>query len=652
MLLPGQSAPLGSQIREENGVQGVNFAVYAADAQQVVLCLFIDGREKRLALHKEGDIWHGFMPGIGAGTRYGYRVQGKTDPARGRLFNPAKLLIDPYSKAIDGKPDFSTPEAAARFHWQDAQDNAALAPKSVVMAESAFDWGDDARPNTPWGQTIIYEAHVKGFSKRHPRIPAAIAGTFAGMAHPESIRHLKRLGVTAVELLPIAYSIDEAHVQQKGLKNYWGYNVLGHFAVNPELAAYPDYALDEFKMLVRTLHRVGIEVILDVVFNHTAEGERKDPMLCQRGIANDSYYWLNAQGSEENYSGCGNAINASHPVTLAWILDCLRYWAHECHVDGFRFDLASILGRTTDFTASAPFFAAIAADPLLRELKMIAEPWDIGWGGYQLGQFPAPFSEWNDRFRDDLRRFFCQESGEKNILAQRLAGSDDVFAHPAHSINFLTAHDGFTLQDLVSYTHKHNHANGEDNRDGHHENFSDNHGVEGVSDDAEILAARDATRRALLAALLLANGTPMLLAGDELGNSQHGNNNTYCQDNDIAWLDWANADHALTDYCAALIRLRRSIPLLRENRRWTAEDVRWLNAQGEPLQVDDWHNPADKALQIVMDNTLILINGERRARTFQLPPGQWHDALGAQTSSPSLRTLTQMEVCVLSHPIP
>lgn len=613
---PGQPHPEGAHIRDG----GVNFALYAPDAQQAALCLFIDGREKRLALTRTGDIWHGFVAGIGAGVRYGFRVHGASRPGEGILFNPAKLLLDPYAKVVDGKPDFSTPEACARFHWQDGTDNAAFAPKSVIPAPSAFEWGDDQRPHTPWEKTVIYEAHVKGFSKRHPRIPEDIAGTFAGMAHPESIRHFKRLGITAIELLPVACSIDEAHLQQRGLKNYWGYNTLAPFALNPALAADKNAPETEFKTLVRTLHRVGIEVILDVVFNHTAEGERKDAMLCQRGIANRDYYHLNGEGSEENYSGCGNALNAANPHTLKWILDCLRHFAEEYHIDGFRFDLASILGRTPGFSATAPFFHAIQSDPLLSRLKMIAEPWDIGWGGYQLGQFPAPFGEWNDRFRDDMRRFFLTQEADLATFARRFAGSDDLFGEPCKSINFISAHDGFTLRDLVSYNGKHNQANGEDNRDGHNDNHSHNHGAEGDTDDPDILAARHASQRALLSALLLAKGTPMLLAGDEIGHSQRGNNNAYCQDNDSAWLDWANADSDLTAHVSTLIRLRQGIAAIGENRLWTDADVEWFTFDGNPMQAHDWHNPEHKALQIrIRGDHLLLVNGTRQPRHFTFP---------------------------------
>lgn len=643
-LQTGSPHPEGATVTED----GINFALYAPQAEAVELCLFDDDGETRLPLSRSGDIWHGFVEHLQAGARYGYRVHGHSRPEQGILFNPHKLLLDPYAKAIDGKPDFSDAQAAQRFHWQDGQDNAVFAPKSIACRQAPFDWGNDRAPRTPWEHTILYEAHVKGFSKQHPRIPAAIAGTFAGMAHPESIRHLKRLGITAVELLPITFAIDEPHLQQRGLKNYWGYNVLGHFALNPDLAADKTAPLQEFKTLVRTLHRVGIEVIMDVVFNHTAEGERKDAMLCQRGIANNDYYWLNHEGNEENYSGCGNALKASHPHTLQWILDALRYFAQECHVDGFRFDLGSILGRTPEFSAEAPFFAAIAEDPILRELKMIAEPWDIGWGGYQLGQFPAPFAQWNDRFRDDLRRFFIWQSGEKNIFARRFAGSDDCFADPARSINFITAHDGFTLRDLVSYNHKHNHANGEDNRDGHSENFSDNHGTEGVSDNPDILAARNATQRALLAALLLSHGTPMLLAGDEFGHSQSGNNNSYCQDNATAWLDWANADPELLRHTEKLIALRKRLPQLREPRRWTDSDVQWKNADGCPLHEHDWHNHADKALQIMLlPDYLLLVNGSREPVTFHLPDGDWQDALEPASPHTVRLHMTQPGICVL-----
>lgn len=646
-IQPGQPQPEGATLVEN----GVNFALYAPQAEQVELCLFTDEREHRLALTRSGDIWHGFIADLGAGARYGYRVHGQSRPEQGILFTPHKLLLDPYAKAISGKPDLSTSEAAARFHWHNDTDTASVAPKSVVTAADGFAWGDDRPPRTPWENTILYEAHVKGFTQQHPRIPASIAGTFAGLAHPESIRHLKRLGITAIELLPVSYAIDEAHLQQRHLKNYWGYNVLGHFAINPDLAADKSAPLQEFKTLVRTLHRVGIEVILDVVFNHTAEGERQDAMLCQRGIANADYYWLNGDGHEENFSGCGNALNASHPHTLKWILDALRYWVEECHVDGFRFDLGSILGRTPGFSRDATFFAAIAADPVLSQVKLITEPWDIA--GYQLGQFPPPFAEWNDRFRDDMREYFIWQSGTQDAFARRFAGSDDIFAEqgraPGASINFITAHDGFTLRDLVSYNHKHNHANGEDNRDGHHHNFSDNHGAEGASDSPDILAARNATQRSLLAALLLSSGTPMLLAGDEFGNSQHGNNNAYCQDNPIAWLDWDNADDSLIAYTANLIALRKRMPLLKENRWWTEHDVRWLTADGRPMHLADWHNREGKALQILIQNTfLILINGKRHAQTFALPSGQWQDCLHPAQHRHTLHT-AHMDVRILER---
>ncbi|MDO5090228.1 MAG: glycogen debranching protein GlgX [Cardiobacteriaceae bacterium] len=644
-IQPGQPHPEGATLLDN----GVNFALYAPQAERVDLCLFINGDEQRLPLARSADHWHGLIPNLPAGTRYGYRVHGQSRPEQGILFNPQKLLLDPCAKAIDGKPDFSTPEKTARFHWQNHEDNAAFAPKSIVPAASPFDWGDDRAPRTPWEKTILYETHVKGFSKQHPRIPADIAGTFAGMAHPESVRHLKKLGITAIELLPINYAIDEAHLQQRNLKNYWGYNTLAPFALNPDLAADQTAPLEEFKTLVRTLHRVGIEIILDIVFNHSAEGERKDAMLCQRGIANAHYYWLNHDGHEENYSGCGNAINASHPHTLQWILDCLRYWVEECHVDGFRFDLASILGRTPGFSNTAPFFTAIAQDPVLSRVKLIAEPWDIGWGGYQLGQFPQPFAEWNDRFRDDIRRYFLWQSGERNTLARRLAGSDDFFAEPARSINLISAHDGFTLHDLTSHNHKHNENNGEHNRDGHSENFSYNHGSEGASNDPAILAARNASQRNLLAALLLSHGTPMLLAGDELGHSQHGNNNAYCQDNPTTWLDWQNADTNLLRHTEKLIALRKTIPLFNQPQPWTEADVQWLTAQGHPMQPGDWHNHHEKTLQIRLQTRhLILINGAHAAAHFTLPPGQWRDCLAGSTHQHQLDT-TQHDLRVLER---
>lgn len=654
----GRPFPLGSRLTQINGKQGINFALFSRQATAVELAVFDQNGEQRFPMTKTDDIWHIFVEGLNVGTLYGYRVKGKTDEAQGNLFNPQKVLIDPYARQIIGQPNLSDSDTRQWFLWNDPRDNAHLAPKSVVVDAHQFDWQGDERPLIPWAETVIYEAHVKGFSKQNPNVPKAIAGTFAGMAHPASIAHLKRLGVTAVELQPISYHIDEPHLQALGLKNYWGYNVLGHFAVDAGLACDQANPLNEFKQLVKTLHQAGIEVILDVVFNHTAEAGKDGPMLCQRGIDNQAYYWLNEEKDYVNWSGCGNTLNISDLAVLRWVIDCLCYWVNECHIDGFRFDLGTILGRSPSFSAHSAFFTAIASHSALAHVKLIAEPWDIGWHGYQLGAFPKPFAEWNDRYRDEMRRFFLTQQGDLGLFARRFAGSDDLFAHnrqPSSSINYITAHDGFILQDLVSYNEKHNWANGEDNRDGHHNNISYNHGIEGETDDPTILAKRNASRRALLATLLLSGGTPMLLAGDEMGNSQRGNNNSYCQDNEITWLDWHNADQDLIDYVAQLIKLRKQIPLLsKHNQWWTADTVQWLRPDGEPMRACDWHDYSEKAIQILLEEQwLILINAKSARQQFLLPKGDWNRLLGVENSALMTDTLAvtlnTIGVCVLQR---
>lgn len=654
----GRPFPLGSQFTQLNGKEGVNFALFSRQATAVELAIFTEHGEQRFPMVKTEDIWHLFVEGLNVGCHYGYRVHGNIDEYQGHLFNPKKVLLDPYAHQIIGQPILATLADRQWFLWDDPRDNAHLAPKSVVVDPHRFDWQNAERPLIPWAKTVIYETHVKGFSKQHPNVPKDIAGTFAGMAHPASIAHLKRLGITAVELQPISYHIDEPHLQALGLKNYWGYNVLGHFAVDPSLAYDQNNPLDEFKQLVKTLHQAGIEVILDVVFNHTAEAGKDGPMLCQRGIDNQAYYWLNESGDYFNWSGCGNALNISDLAVLRWVIDCLCYWVNTCHIDGFRFDLGATLGRTPTFSEHSAFFTALASHSALAHVKLIAEPWDIGWHGYQLGWFPAPFAEWNDRYRDEIKRFFLTTEGSLGQFVRRFAGSDDLFAHnrrPASSINYITAHDGFTLQDLVSYNNKHNWANGEDNRDGHHNNLSNNHGIEGETDDPAILAKRDASRRALLATLLLSGGTPMLLGGDEMGNSQQGNNNSYCQDNETTWLDWQNTDQDLIDYVAKLIAIRRQIPLLsNHNQWWGADTVQWLRPDGEPIQFDDWHNPATKAIQILMeDQWLILINAKPAQQRFLLPKGDWHSILGVENSALMTDTLAvtldTLGVCVLQR---
>lgn len=657
--LAGRPFPLGSRLTEINGQQGVNFALFSRRAAGVDLVIFCKQGEVRLPMHKTDEIWHLFVVGLTAGAQYGFRVYGDVNEAQGDLFNPNKLLVDPYANAIVGSPDLSSKAAEAWFLWSDPRDNAHLAPKSVVVDRNTFDWEGDCKPFTPWAETVIYEAHVKGFSQTHPAVPREIAGTFAGMAHPASVNYLKRLGITAVELLPITYHIDEPHLQRLGLCNYWGYNVLGHFAVDPKLAYNKADPLNEFRQLVKTLHKAGIEVIMDVVFNHTAEAGKDGPMLCQRGIDNEAYYWLADNSDYLNWSGCGNTLNVSSDVAvLRWVIDCLCYWVKECHVDGFRFDLGAVLGRTPTFSEQAAFFTAIYSNSTLAHVKLIAEPWDIGWGGYQLGAFPKPFAEWNDRYRDDMRNFFLQGQGDLSLFARRFAGSDDIFARnrlPANGINYMTAHDGFTLRDLVSYNYKHNEANGEDNRDGHDHNLSNNHGIEGQTDDPTVLAKRTAAQQALLATLLLSGGTPMLLAGDEFGNSQQGNNNSYCQDNEITWLDWANADHDLIDFTAKLIALRKQIPLLSTHNKWWGRDcAEWLKADGEPVLFNDWHNSDIRSIQILLeDKWLILVNGAPQQQEFLLPKGKWQLLLGTENNT--LRTdtlavaLNGVGVCVLQR---
>ena len=654
----GRPFPLGSQLCQIGGEQGVNFALFSRNATAVSLCLFTEQGEVRLPMTQTDDIWHLFVPNIKAGCLYGYRVAGDSDEQQGHLFNPQKLLVDPYARSIVGTPDLSSEEKGDWFRWDDPRDNAHLAPKSVVV-DDHFDWQDDQKPFTPWAETIIYETHTKGFSQRNPAIPNELQGTFAGLAHPASIAHLKRLGITAVELLPVSYHIDEPHLQKIGLVNYWGYNVLGHFAVDTKYAVDKQNPVNEFKQMVKTLHKAGLEVILDVVFNHTAEAGKDGPTLCQRGIDNRSYYWADEQQNYYNWSGCGNTLNVHSELNaLRWVIDCLCYWVETCHVDGFRFDLGAILGRTPSFSERAAFFTAVASNSILANVKLIAEPWDIGLGGYQLGQFPAPFAEWNDRYRDLMRTFFLTTSGRLSDFVRKFAGSDDLFKHnrkPAHSINYITAHDGFTLQDLVSYNEKHNEANGEQNRDGHHNNISHNHGVEGETADPAILAKRDNARRALLAVLLLSGGTPMLLAGDELGHSQKGNNNSYCQDNELTWIDWQKADQSLIDFTAKLIAIRKQIPLLSQhNRWWKEEDVQWLSPQGEQIRDDDWHNDEIKSLQIMLENQwLVLINGKEQSQPFLLPKGKWKTLLGVEENTlmtdTLVVTLKQLGVCVLQR---
>ena len=627
----GKPSPMGYSQTRENGLKISNFALFSSAADAVELCLFRDGKESCFAMSRTDNIWHVAIEGVELNDEYAFRITGKNDRT---LANPQKLMLDPYAKAVTHKPDLSSLEARSIFLLNDERDNAAVAPKGRIVDEY-FDWSGDCKPSIPWAQTIVYELNVKGFSQLNSRIPENIRGTYAALAHPENIAYFKSLGITSLELLPVNFFIDEPHLQEKGLRNYWGYNPLAIFALEPSYAADQKHPLNEFKSMVKALHQAGIEVILDVVFNHTAESEKSFPTFCQRGIDDKTYYWQNEHGDYINWTGCGNMLNLANDVTRKWVLDCLRYWVTECHVDGFRFDLATVLGRETpDFNPNAQLFAEMEQDDVLQQIKLIAEPWDIGYYGYQVGYFPAYFSQWNDRFRDDMCRFWLWQSGEVGAFAERFAGSSDIFKRegrlPHGSLNFITAHDGFTLRDLVRYNHKHNDANGEENRDGRNENYSYNHGIEGsqldLADECQsaVEKRRVLSEKALLGSLLLSNGVPMLLAGDEFGNTQYGNNNGYCQDNEITWLKWDNFNQTLFDFTKQTIVLRKKIQSLQQGAWWSDENVEWLNTGGNPMTLDDWHNRESKALQVMLDGKyLFLINAKTEPQSFYLPNGKW-----------------------------
>ena len=645
---------MGYSIFTENGVKVTNFSLFSAAASGVELCLFYGDKETRFPMVRTNNVWHLAVAGVEVGTEYGFRIHGEHA-------NPNKLMLDPYAKAVNSKPDLATEESRSWFLLSDNRDNAHLAPRAVIISEE-FDWEDDTSPNTPWAKTIVYELHVKGFSQLNEKIPAALRGTYTGLVHPVNLAYLKELGVTAVELLPVNFHINEPHLQARGLQNYWGYNPLAMFAVEPKYAATTN-PLAEFKTMVKAFHKAGIEVILDVVFNHSAESEQTYPTFSQRGIDDQTYYWRNDQGLYLNWTGCGNMLNLSSDVGRKWVVDCLRYWVEQCHIDGFRFDLATVLGRDTpDFNASAQLFTDIKNESSLQNIKLIAEPWDIGHYGYQVGQFPSYFAEWNDRFRDDLCRFWLWKSGEIGAFAERFAGSSDLFKKndrlPHTTLNFITAHDGFTLKDLVSYNQKHNEANGEENRDGRNENYSYNHGIEGSTDSlsepqkSAVENDRTFAQVGLLMSLLLANGTPMLLAGDEFGNTQYGNNNAYCQDNEITWLKWANFNEELFELTKQTIALRNQIGSLNRDQWWSGENVQWLNIVGEPMTVEDWQNRETKALQVVLENRwLLLINAKAEGQAFRLPAGEWTPLNGIHhlTLNTQQAELCSMGFCALSN---
>jgi len=612
---PGSAYPLGATYDGS----GTNFALFSEVAERVELCLFDDdGTENRVRLPEvDGFVWHGYLPNVGPGQHYGYRVHGPHDPATGLRANPAKLLIDPYAKAVspatpDALVDWDESVFGYRFadprHRND-DDSARHVPKSVVVSPF-FDWAEDRHPRTPYNETVIYETHVRGLTIAHPEIPEEMRGTYAGLAHPVMIDHLTRLGVTAVELMPVHQFIVDHHLVEAGLTNYWGYNTIAFLAPHHSYAARGTIGLrahevvSQFKAMVRTLHAAGIEVILDVVYNHTAEGNHQGPTLSMRGIDNAAYYRLVDDDPQYylDYTGTGNSLNARNPHTLQLIMDSLRYWVTEMHVDGFRFDLASTLAREFyDVDRLSVFFDLVQQDPVISQVKLIAEPWDVGPGGYQVGNFPPLWTEWNGKYRDTVRDFWRSEPGTLGEFASRLTGSPDLYQQdgrrPYASINFVTAHDGFTLTDLVSYNDKHNAANGENGDDGADDNRSWNHGVEGSTDDPEVLALRARQRRNLLATMFLSQGTPMLLHGDELGRTQQGNNNVYCQDNELSWVDWSSVDEELVDFTAALAALRRKHPVFRRRRFFAGRpmrrgdelrDIAWFTPAGEEMTDENW----------------------------------------------------------------
>ena len=625
-LAAGKPSPLGASYDGK----GVNFTLFSAHAERVELCVFdAQGNEQRFDLPaRTGNIWHGWLAAAGPGLLYGYRVHGPWDPAQGHRFNPAKLLLDPCCHRVEGVlPDDE------RLHGgdlsPDRRDSAAIAPKSQVV-DLRYNWQNDAPPGTPWGETVIYEAHVKGLTWLHPGLPESIRGTYKALGHPVMIDYFRTLGITALELMPVAQFASEPRLQRMGLSNYWGYNPMAMYALDPRYASEPARALDEFRDAVKALHAAGIEVILDVVLNHSAEIDLEGPTFSLRGIDNRNYYWIREDGDYYNWTGCGNTLNLSQPDVVEYARLCLRFWVDECHVDGFRFDLASVMGRTPEFRQDAPLFEAIRNDPQLAAVKLIAEPWDIGAGGYQVGNFPPLFAEWNDHFRDVARRFWLQQSISLGEFARRFAASSDLFQRngrqPAAAVNLITAHDGFTLRDCVCFNQKHNEANGEENRDGTNNNYSSNHGIEGTGGSLDVLERRRDSVHALLSTLLLAQGTPMLLAGDEHGHSQHGNNNAYCQDNALTWLDWNQANSGLTAFTAALIHLRRCIPALTSNRWWQEGDgnVVWLNQYAQPLTADEWQHGTARLQILLSGRWLMTVNATPEVAHMELPEGEWH----------------------------
>ncbi|OAI46109.1 glycogen debranching enzyme [Nitrospira sp. SCGC AG-212-E16] len=685
-IWPGHPYPLGATWDGE----GVNFALFSENATAVELCLFDEPHAvqetQRIRIEECTDyVWHVYLPEVRPGQRYGYRVHGPYEPEEGHRFNPAKLLFDPYAKAIAGTINWSS----ALYGYQigdpkgdlsiNDQDNAALIPKCVVV-DQAFTWGGDQLLRTPWDRTVIYELHVNGFTARHPDIPKHMRGTYAGLATPAVIEHLQHVGITAVELLPVHHFIRDKHLVDRGLTNFWGYNSIGFFAPDTHYAPSSVGAehVWEFKAMVKALHNAGIEVILDVVYNHTGEGNHLGPTLSFRGIDNAAYYRLVPDQPRyyQDYTGCGNTLNVRHPRILQLIMDSLRYWVLEMHVDGFRFDLASTLARELhDVDRLSAFFDIIHQDPVLSQVKLIAEPWDLGEGGYQVGNFPAGWAEWNGKYRDTIRRYWKGDGGQVAELAYRLSGSSDLYEgggrHPHASINFVTAHDGFTLRDLVSYNQKHNEANRENNCDGTDDNLSWNCGAEGPTAKPSIVALRERQTRNMLATLLLSQGVPMICGGDEMGRTQSGNNNAYCQDNELSWIDWtmSKPQLALLAFTKSLIALRQQHPVFRRRRFFQGrrirgaevKDISWLRPDGKEMTDENWAVGYVRCLGIrlaghvieekdpkgkpILDETfLILLNAHHEPRPFTLPAHKrgvrWQSVLNTAVSQANPRQVT------------
>jgi glycogen operon protein len=654
---PGRPYPLGATY---DGA-GTNFSIFSEAAEKVELCIFEpEGREHRIAVTENtGFCWHCYMPNLNPGAQYAYRIYGPWDLDHGHRCNPAKLLIDPYAKAMDGYVRWDEAVFPYRFGDPDGapddRDSAPYVPRSVVSSPF-YDWTDDRILHTPWNETVIYEVHVKGFSASHPDIPEEIRGTYAGLSHPAAIDYFTGLGITAVELMPVHQFIQDKNLSARNLRNYWGYNSICYFAPHNEYAAdkRPGMQVQEFKQMVKLLHQAGIEVILDVVYNHTAEGNHLGPMLSFKGIDNAAYYRLSPDNPRYyvDYTGTGNSLNMRHPHVLQLIMDSLRYWVNEMHIDGFRFDLAATLARELhEVDKLSAFFDIIQQDPVVSQVKLIAEPWDVGEGGYQVGNFPTLWSEWNGKYRDCVRDFWRGKDQTLGEFASRFTGSSDLYEstgrRPYASINFITAHDGFTLHDLVSYNQKHNEANGEENRDGHNDNRSWNCGEEGPSENTEVKQLRWNQKRNFLATLFLSQGIPMLLGGDEIGRTQLGNNNAYCQDNEISWFDWKHVDEELLEFCRRLIRFRHDHPVF-TRRRWfqgrpihgRVDDIGWFTPDGQEMAEEHWGEGFTKSIGIFLngdgiaspsmrgerlfdDSFFLMFNTDHNPVTFVLPGAKW-----------------------------